>query len=46
MPELASKGGYRVVAIDVDLAFDVSADDARLPRVCYVTILLREYMKE
>ena len=28
MPELASKGGCRVVAMDVDPVFDVSADDA------------------
>ena len=53
MPELASKGGYRVVAMDVDPVFDVSADDGGcvtaeffLPKGCYATILLREYMKE
>ena len=53
MPELASKGGYRAIVIDVDPAFDVSADDAGvgvtaeffLPKGCYATILLREYMK-
>jgi tRNA pseudouridine13 synthase len=53
MPELASKGGCRAVAIGVDPAFDVSADDGVsvtaeffLPKGCYATVLLREYMKE
>jgi tRNA pseudouridine13 synthase len=30
MPELASKGGYRAVAVDVDPVFDVSADDGEV----------------
>ena len=56
MPELASKGGCRAVVIGVDPAFDVSADDSGdevgataeffLPKGCYATVLLREYMKE
>ena len=53
MSELASKGGYQAVVVDVDPVFDVSADDDRvgvtaeffLPRGCYATVLLREYMK-
>jgi tRNA pseudouridine13 synthase len=53
MPELASKGGCRAVAIGVNPAFDVSADDGTsvaaeffLPKGCYATVLLREYMKD
>ena len=53
MPELASKGGYRAVVVDVDPVFDVSADDRGcvtaeffLPKGCYVTVLLREYVKD
>ena len=53
MPELTSKGGYRVVVIDIDPVFDVNADDRGcvtaeffLPEGCYATILLREYMKD
>jgi len=53
MPELASKGGYRAVVVDVDPVFDVSAGDRGcvtaeffLPKGCYVTVLLREYMKD
>ncbi len=53
MPELASKGGCRAVVIGVDPAFDVSVDDGIsitaeffLPKGCYATVLLREYMKE
>ena len=54
MPELASKGGCRAVVIGAGPVFDVSADDACvgvtaeffLPKGCYATVLLREYMKE
>jgi len=53
IPELASKGGYRAVVIGVDPEFDVIADDGVsvtagffLPKGCYATVLLREYMKE
>ena len=53
MPELASKGGYRAVVIDVDPAFDVMGADGGcvtaeffLPKGCYATIMLREYMKD
>ena len=52
MPELASRGGYRAIVIDVDPVFDVRADDSVcatleffLPKGCYATSLLREYMK-
>jgi tRNA(Glu) U13 pseudouridine synthase TruD len=53
MPKLASKGGCRAAAVDVDPVFDVSADDGVsvtaeffLPKGCYATVLLREYTKE
>lgn len=52
MPELASKGGYRAIVIDTGPVFDVTADDGVcvtaeffLPKGCYATALLREYMK-
>lgn len=54
MPELASKGGFRAVAIGVCPVFGVGADDVGvgvtaeffLPKGCYATVLLREYMKD
>jgi tRNA(Glu) U13 pseudouridine synthase TruD len=54
MPELASKGGCRAVVIGAGPVFDVSADDVGvgvtaeffLPKGCYATVLLREYMKD
>ena len=54
MPELALKGGYRAVVTEVDPAFDVIADDVCvgvtaeffLLKGCYVTVLLRECMKD
>ncbi|MEA1944874.1 MAG: tRNA pseudouridine(13) synthase TruD [Euryarchaeota archaeon] len=53
MPELASRGGYRAIVIDIDPVFDVAAADDTvcviaeffLPKGCYATSLLREYMK-
>jgi len=55
MPELASRGGHRAVVIDVDPVFEVSDDEMGsrlcvtanffLPKGCYATVLLREYMK-
>ncbi len=60
MPELASRGGYRAVVVDVTPTFDVAAGGSEsggdgfgvcvasrffLPKGCYATVLLREYMK-
>ncbi|RZN33642.1 MAG: tRNA pseudouridine(13) synthase TruD [Methanosarcinales archaeon] len=55
MPEIASRGGHRAIVIDPDPAFDVVCDEVRgglcvtseffLPKGCYATVLLREYMK-
>ncbi len=55
MPELASRGGHRAVAIDADPVFDVAdggigsglcaTAEFFLPKGCYATVLLREYMK-
>ena len=60
MPELASKGSYRAVVVDVKPTFDVVTtaggggsggsgvcvtSEFFLPKGCYATVLLREYMK-
>ena len=55
MPELASRGGHRAVAIDADPVFEVAdggigsglcvTAEFFLPKGCYATVLLREYMK-
>ena len=55
MPEIASRGGHRAIVIDPDPVFDVVGDEVSgglcvtseffLPKGCYATVLLREYMK-